>query len=101
MGFDNAFGNNIETLFVSEWDEYAQKTYSNNYPSEHAINGDITKVNAADIPDHDVLFMLPAVFVLPGITKGSASRSPLMIPIFFTFRNELTAQRSPCYRSPE
>lgn len=24
-GFDNAFGKNIETVFVSEWDEYAQK----------------------------------------------------------------------------
>ena len=25
-GFDNAFGKDIETVFVSEWDEYAQKT---------------------------------------------------------------------------
>ena len=30
-GFDNAFGKNIETVFVSEWDEYAQKTYRANY----------------------------------------------------------------------
>lgn len=30
-GFDNAFGENIQTVFVSEWDEYAQKTYKLNY----------------------------------------------------------------------
>ena len=30
-GFDNAFGKDIETVFVSEWDEYAQKTYKLNY----------------------------------------------------------------------
>ena len=29
-GFDNAFGKNIDTVFVSEWDEYAQKTYRAN-----------------------------------------------------------------------
>ena len=27
-GFDNAFGKDIETVFVSEWDEFAQKTYN-------------------------------------------------------------------------
>lgn len=27
LGFDKAFGNDIETVFVSEWDEFAQKTY--------------------------------------------------------------------------
>ena len=26
LGFDQAFGNKIETVFVSEWDEPAQKT---------------------------------------------------------------------------
>ena len=31
MGFDKAFGENIETVFVSEWDEYAQKTYTENF----------------------------------------------------------------------
>ena len=39
--------------FSSEWDKDAQKTYFANfglYPK-----GDITKINAQDIPDHDVL----------------------------------------------
>ena len=26
LGFDKAFKENIETVFVSEWDKYAQKT---------------------------------------------------------------------------
>ena len=30
-GFDNAFGPEIETVFVSEWDEFAQKTYKCNF----------------------------------------------------------------------
>ena len=29
MGFDNAFGKDIETVYVSEWDQFAQKTYRN------------------------------------------------------------------------
>ena len=40
-GFDNAFGKNIETVFVSEWDEYAQKTYRANYKDKFQIAGDI------------------------------------------------------------
>lgn len=27
LGFENAFGDKLKTVFVSEWDEYAQKTY--------------------------------------------------------------------------
>lgn len=52
-GFDNAFGSNIETVFVSEWDEPAQKTYKLNYP-ESEIAGDITKISEEDIPEFDI-----------------------------------------------
>lgn len=31
LGFDRAFGDEIETVFVSEWDEAAQKTYRANF----------------------------------------------------------------------
>lgn len=27
LGFENAFGDKLKTVFVSEWDEYAQKAY--------------------------------------------------------------------------
>ena len=54
MGFDNAFGNQIETVFVSEWDEHAQKTYRANFEDNFEIAGDITKIDEADIPAFDI-----------------------------------------------
>lgn len=54
MGFDNAFGDSIETVFVSEWDEPAQKTYRANYNDEFQIAGDITAINEKDIPKFDI-----------------------------------------------
>ena len=44
-----------ECVFTSEWDSFAQKTYAENFPNGHLINGDITQIHAEDIPDHDVL----------------------------------------------
>ena len=54
MGFDNAFGNQIETVFVSEWDEFAQKTYKANYKDNFEIAGDITKIDEKDVPSFDI-----------------------------------------------
>ncbi|EGR3414117.1 DNA (cytosine-5-)-methyltransferase [Vibrio parahaemolyticus] len=42
-----------ECVFTSEWDKFAQKTYLANYGE--MPNGDITKIKAADIADHDIL----------------------------------------------
>src|SRR3546814_20122260 len=43
-------------VFTSEWNSFAQKTYLANFPnSAHSLDGDITKVDENDIPDHDVL----------------------------------------------
>jgi DNA (cytosine-5)-methyltransferase 1 len=44
---------NGECVFTSEWDKFAQKTYLANYGE--MPNGDITKISASEIPDHDVL----------------------------------------------
>lgn len=52
-GFDNAFGDDIKTVFVSEWDEYAQKTYKKNYPGSD-IAGDITQIDEKDIPGFNI-----------------------------------------------
>lgn len=54
LGFDNAFKENIETVFVSEWDEYAQKTYSLNFSDTFDIAGDITKIDEREIPAFDI-----------------------------------------------
>lgn len=54
LGFDRAFGNKIETVFVSEWDEPAQKTYRANFKDKFEIAGDITLVDEKDIPEFDI-----------------------------------------------
>ena len=54
MGFDRAFNDDIETVFVSEWDEYAQKTYKANFHDSFEVAGDITKINEKDIPQFDI-----------------------------------------------
>ena len=40
-------------VFSSEWDKFAQKTYSANYGE--IPHGDITKISVDEIPDHDIL----------------------------------------------
>jgi len=54
MGFDRAFGKSIETVFISEWDENAQKTYKANFKDKIEIAGDITKIDEKDIPAFDI-----------------------------------------------
>lgn len=54
MGFDRAFGDSIETVFISEWDEAAQKTYKANFHDNIEIAGDITKIDEKDIPSFDI-----------------------------------------------
>ncbi len=54
LGFDRAFGSGIETVFASEWDEYAQKTYALNFKDPFPIAGDITKIAEADVPAFDI-----------------------------------------------
>ena len=55
LGFDKAFGSEIETVFVSEWDAPAQKTYSANFPSPEKIWGDITLPETKEaIPEFDI-----------------------------------------------
>ncbi len=53
-GFENAFCENIRTVFVSEWDENARKTYRANYKDDFEIAGDITKISEKDIPNFDI-----------------------------------------------
>lgn len=72
LGFEQAFEKNIETVFVSEWDEFAQKTYKANFHDDLEIAGDITKIDEKNIPDFDIcLAGFPCqAFSLAGQRKG-------------------------------
>jgi DNA (cytosine-5)-methyltransferase 1 len=72
LGFENAFGKKIKTVFVSEWDKNAQKTYKDNFSSPKKIHGDITKIDEKDIPKFDIcLAGFPCqAFSLAGQRKG-------------------------------
>lgn len=61
-------------VFTSEWDKYAQKTYHANYPDNREIAGDIREIDAADIPEHDVLVAgFPCQpFSIAGVSKKNA-----------------------------
>ena len=63
-----------QCVFTSEWDSYAQKTYAENFHDGHLIAGDITKVEARDVPDHDVLLAgFPCQpFSIAGVSKKNA-----------------------------
>lgn len=50
LGFED---DNTECVFSSEWDKFSQKTYEANFGE--IPQGDITEIEAKDIPKHDIL----------------------------------------------
>ncbi|MDR2131790.1 MAG: DNA cytosine methyltransferase [Clostridiales Family XIII bacterium] len=72
LGFEQAFGKKLKTVFVSEWDEHAQKTYKANFADAFDIAGDITKIEEGKIPAFDIcLAGFPCqAFSLAGQRKG-------------------------------
>ena len=75
--FENVGG---ECVFTSEWDAYANKTYTTNYPQQHTFNSDITTITTSDtsiqnqVPDHDVLLAgFPCQpFSIAGVSKKNS-----------------------------
>lgn len=75
-GFEASGGH---CIFTSEWNEWSKKTYRENFPNDaHEIDGDITKIDAAEIPDHDVLLAgFPCQpFSIAGVSKKNALGRP-------------------------
>lgn len=87
LGFDKAFGKELETVFVSEFDAAACRTYSDNFDTPSTsfgsaepmtcspyIYGDITKIDAKDVPAFDIcLAGFPCqAFSLAGRRRGLA-----------------------------
>ena len=76
LGFEACGG---KCVFSSEWDSHSRKSYATNFPNdEHEFAGDITQVNAEEIPDHDVLVGgFPCQpFSLAGVSKKNALGRP-------------------------
>ncbi len=65
-------------VFTSEWDRFARATYEANYDCDHEIAGDITEIDAKDIPAHDlVLAGFPCQpFSIAGVSKKNALNRP-------------------------
>lgn len=72
LGFDQAFKSDIDTVYVCEQDEKAQKTYRANFGENLYIAGDITKIGEKNVPSHDILLAgFPCqAFSLAGQRKG-------------------------------
>ena len=70
-GFEHAGG---RCVWTSEWNKYAQQTYRENFPMDHELAGDITKVDPKDVPDHDVLLAgFPCQpFSIAGVSKKNS-----------------------------
>lgn len=72
-GFDRIGG---KCVFTCEWAELAQLTYRANFHDgdDHVFAGDITQVNEAEIPEHDVLLAgFPCQpFSIAGVSKKNA-----------------------------
>ena len=79
-----------ECVFTSEWDKFSKKTYAANFGE--VPSGDITKISADDIDDHDVLLAgFPCqAFSQAGLKKGFNDTRGTM---FFEIQRILAAKK--------
>jgi len=100
LGFESAGG---QCVYTSEWNKYAVQTYVRNFGSNHPIDGDITQIEPANIPDHDVLLAgFPCQpFSIAGVSKkNSLGRShgfacEAQGTLFFDIANILRVKQPP------
>lgn len=75
LGFEAIGG---KCVFTSEKDPFCQKTYADNFETDHVMTGDITQYSPADIPDHKVLLAgFPCQpFSIAGVSKKASLGRP-------------------------
>ena len=77
LGWESVRG---RCVFTSEWDKFARRTYLENFGEQpgHDFVGDITEVDAAAVPPHDVLVAgFPCQpFSIAGVSKKNALGRP-------------------------
>jgi DNA (cytosine-5)-methyltransferase 1 len=91
--------NGGECVFTSEWDRYCQKTYFDNFGV--IPRGDITRIDAAEIPDHDVLvagfpcqpFSIAGVSKKKSLGKETGFLDKTQGTLFFDIARILKAKR--------
>lgn len=78
-------------VFTSEWDKFAKQTYEANFGTSGKFAGDITQIDARDIPSHDILiggfpcqpFSLAGVSKKNSLGKAHGFSCPIQGNLFF------------------
>ncbi|MDE2719531.1 DNA (cytosine-5-)-methyltransferase [Candidatus Palauibacter polyketidifaciens] len=75
IGFE---ANGGRCIYTSEWDRFCRQTYTANFPTTHAITGDIRDVGTSDIPSHNLLLAgFPCQpFSVAGVSKKNSLGRP-------------------------
>jgi DNA (cytosine-5)-methyltransferase 1 len=82
---------NTKCVFSSEWDKFSQKTYLENF--NETPKGDITQIDASDIPDHDILVAGFPCQPFSNIGKREGFNHATQGTLFFDILRILTEKR--------